>query len=84
MDVNTYIKHQFDNCVNELHKQKQVTYSFNGQYISTLGLLCMYRKGYYYANFNTLQKSIEKMLSMEEYRKKNPLIASIALMYTEN
>ena len=84
MNVNTYVRKQFDNCVNELHKQKQVTYSFNGQHISTLGLLCMYRKGYYYANFDVLQRSVEKMLSTEEYRKKNPFQASIALMYTEN
>jgi hypothetical protein len=84
MTVNTCVSNKYEHFISGLAQKGHVTYSSNGRYVSTLGLLLLYRVGYYQESFAILQSSIEKMLSLEVYKKANPLHASIVLMYTEN
>ena len=84
MNVNTYVKKQYDNMVHQLDKQGQVTTNFSGQFVTTVGMLNLYRKGYYYPSFEPLQRSIEKLLTCDTSKHKNNMHRSIALMYTEN
>lgn len=87
MDVNQYMKHQFDNCINEIEKQEQITYSPDGMYISTLGLLALFRKGYYSEQLEPLQRSVHKMLTGSNVTQEvrgNCFHQSLALMYSEN
>lgn len=87
MDVQAYMENQWDNCINEIDKQEQIIRSKKGSFITVLGLLALFRKGYYSAEFETLQISVHKMLRSSDIPlevKGDCFHQSLALMYSEN
>jgi hypothetical protein len=84
METDEYVEHQYNNMIKELIKEEQVIINKSGRYITTVGLLNLYRKGFYPDNFDVIQRSIEKILSDDTSKHKDHMRRSLALMYTEN